>query len=159
MALNHKNGISVLAVLFHVSDEVNSSLKNILDSAQAVMNGAGASNPLMDSLSPDQLLPKNRSNYFRYEGSLTTPGCNEFIIWTVLKKSIPFSMTQIERFHEMKSDHGTKLTANYRTPQRLNSRPLVLVKSLYDEQSSGVTKTVNAGLIFIAFIVSLMRLN
>lgn len=159
MALNHKNGISVLAILFHVSDQINLTLKNILDSAESVMKGPGPANPLMDYLSPEQLLPKERSSYYRYEGSLTTPGCNEFIIWTVLRKSIPFSMTQIERFHEMKTDHGNKLTANYRPPQKLNSRPLVLVKSYYDESSSAVTKTVNMGMLVIVCAVSLMHLN
>lgn len=156
MALDHKNGISVLSVLFHVGDETNPALRNILDSAETVMNGAGQANPIAEPLSPEQLLPDDRSSYFRYEGSLTTPGCNEFIIWTVMKRSVPLSMTQIERFHKMKTDHGKNLTANYRTPQRLNSRPLVLVKSTLDERSSAAGRTIDVAVLAALSALSVM---
>lgn len=120
-----------MGVLFHVSDEINPLLRNILDSAESVKDGAGKSNDIKLPFSPIELLPVDRSSYFRYEGSLTTPSCDEAVIWTVLENSVPFAMTQIERFKQIKDADGALLTHNFRQLQRLNSRPLVYVRDKY----------------------------
>lgn len=80
----------------------------------AVMFVQGASNPALDALwahlpmkaderhdlSPEaaaaSLLPANR-DYYRYEGSLTTPPCSEGVHWFVLKQPVTASAAQISR--------------------------------------------------------------
>lgn len=150
----------MLGVLFHVSDEINLVLKNILDSAESVKNDAGKSNDIKSGFAPIELLPNDRSTYFRYEGSLTTPSCDEAVIWTVLDKSIPFSITQIERFKQVKDATGELLTHNYRQLQRLNSRPLVYVRTVRDIDNfinATPSLTVCSGLTIMVAIATISR--
>lgn len=42
-----------------------------------------------EEISIDDLLGNvDRTAYYRYNGSLTTPSCNEAVVWTVFKDSI-----------------------------------------------------------------------
>lgn len=47
--------------------------------------------PLVD------LIPDRTGSFFRYNGSLTTPGCNEDVIWTVFDTPIGISERQVYR--------------------------------------------------------------
>lgn len=93
-----------------------------------------------------ELLPKNLTSYFRYEGSLTTPGCGEAVVWTVFEASLPISLDQVERFKSVQADDGQKLTHNYRSIQPLNNRALVYVKGFVD---SGVTSISNMSVLLM----------
>lgn len=155
-AVRNKQGVHVLGVLFHVSDQVNPVLKNILDSAEPVKDEAGQSNEIKAPFSPIQLLPKDKSSYYRYEGSLTTPSCDEAVIWTVLDHTVPFAITQIERFKQVKDADGALLTHNFRSLQRLNSRPLVYVR---DDFHNGLGSSA-AGLRFpLASIIAVITVE
>lgn len=44
------------------------------------------------------LLPDNTKDFYRYHGSLTTPTCEETVIWTVFTTPIAVSETQVEYF-------------------------------------------------------------
>lgn len=150
-AVQNKQGVSVLGVLFHVSDQINPMLKKILDSGESVKDEPGQSNDIKAIFSPMELLPADRSSYFRYEGSLTTPSCDEAVIWTVLDHTVPFSITQIERFKQVKDVDGALLTHNFRTLQRLNSRPLVYVRNDFP---SGMSSSETLRHSFAALIVA-----
>lgn len=90
-----KRGIAVLGILFHISADPNPYLDNIIEAAENVGDEMGKSSGLKEQLSPINLLPKHRSQYFRYEGSLTTPGCGEAVMWTIFPDSLPISMDQV----------------------------------------------------------------
>ncbi|CAF1511274.1 unnamed protein product [Adineta steineri] len=62
------------------------------------------------------LMSKNRNNFWRYKGSLTTPPCSQGIIWTVFKEPI------IVNDHELFRIRKNIFSKNFRSPQRLYNR-------------------------------------
>lgn len=90
-----KNGVAVLGILFHVAEKPNPLIENLLANAGTVFEAVGRNQTYKDKLLLRDLLPKNKANYFRYEGSLTTPGCGEAVVWTIFENSIPISMEQV----------------------------------------------------------------
>lgn len=53
------------------------------------------SHPVQDLVSLETLFPPDISEYYRYSGSLTTPGCHESVTWTVFKTPIQISFSQV----------------------------------------------------------------
>lgn len=51
----------------------------------------------MSPISLTQLIPneQNLTSFYRYKGSLTTPGCTESVIWTLFESPIPLSKDQV----------------------------------------------------------------
>lgn len=54
---------------------------------------------MKESISLWDLLPQEEKlrHYFRYLGSLTTPGCQEKVVWTVFKEPIQLHEDQVSR--------------------------------------------------------------
>lgn len=69
-------------------------------------------------LNPQQLLPKNQE-YFRLNGSLTTPPCSEGVNWVVFKTPLDASQTQIEAMQKIIGQE------NNRPVQPINSRIVI----------------------------------
>lgn len=155
-AVRNKRGVAVLGVLFHVADAKNLVLKNLLDSAESVKDTAGQSSDVKLPMVPEQFLPNDRSQYFRYEGSLTTPSCDESVVWTVLKSSIPFAIDQIERFKQVKDSNGTQLTHNFRLIQNLNARPLIFARPAVTD--AGVTIPISMATMGAVVLAQILRM-
>lgn len=51
----------------------------------------------IDAQALRNFLPEDTSMYFRYNGSLTTPGCFESVIWTVFDQKQAISHRQVHR--------------------------------------------------------------
>ncbi|KAL7076959.1 hypothetical protein ACQ4LE_004091 [Meloidogyne hapla] len=61
-------------------------------------------------------IPKTLDNFYRYQGSLTTPSCSESVTWTINVKPLNISKQQLEL---LRSIHGK----DYAEPLKLNKRP------------------------------------
>lgn len=159
-ALHTKKGLAVLGILFHVTSTPNPILEQILIASEGVKHHVGRNQTIAHSIELEDLLPKDKSSYFRYEGSLTTPGCGESVIWTVFTDSLPISIDQVERFKTMRTHEGNELTHNFRSVKPLNARALVYVngtnssKSRYNGANDVRTYTILA--IVLPIMISLV---
>ena len=67
------------------------------------------------------LLPYNR-DYYYYQGSLTTPDCNESVQWFLLKNTIAVPLPFLAKLRKVRDNIGNPITTNYRKTQPLNGR-------------------------------------
>jgi carbonic anhydrase len=106
--------VAVVAVMLEEGAE-NEALK----SAWAQMpEDAGDKHAISEALSAEAILPANR-DYYRFNGSLTTPPCSEGVWWLVMKEPVSASKEQIERFaHVMHHPNNRPL-------QPVNARPVL----------------------------------
>ena len=58
---------------------------------------------LSTKVSLKELLPDNTSTFYRYFGSLTTPGCQEIVTWTVFDTPIVVSENQVDEIDPLSS--------------------------------------------------------
>lgn len=134
-----KGGIAVVAVLFHVDEQSNDSIGTILDVASSVKNSVNNYVRLANVLALESFLPKTRHEYFRYEGSLTTPVCAESVVWTVFPESLPVSLAQLEEFKSTRDADNEELVLNYRPVQPLYARALVWVTETEQRAHGGAS--------------------
>ena len=65
----------------------------------------------IDTLRLDKLLPMNIDKYYRYPGSLTTPGCDEVVDWFVVHEPIlTISDEQVLDFQSIEDKNGYPVT-------------------------------------------------
>nr|ACO14785.1 Carbonic anhydrase 6 precursor [Caligus clemensi] len=77
------------------------------------------------NLALEKFLPSNIDTFFSYEGSLTTPRCQEVVAWTVFESRNQMSQAKLEQFRKLMA--GNKpLVNNYRSTQPLNGRKVSL---------------------------------
>jgi carbonic anhydrase len=109
-----RGNLAVVAVMFR-----EGAANPELEKAWSVMpEKAGESKPLTSTVNAASLLPASH-DYYRFNGSLTTPPCSEGVVWLVMKDADTASKEQIERFtHAVHHD-------NNRPVQPLNARVIV----------------------------------
>ncbi|KAL6427641.1 hypothetical protein ACFW04_008838 [Cataglyphis niger] len=121
VAMQHENGLAVVAVLFKLDRYDNPQLKPIVKATKKVLYKVGKSTTIKEELVPLSFLPKDHSTYYHYQGSLTTPGCQESVMWVVLTEKLTVSKAQVNVLKRLRGEHG-KLRFNYRPVQDLNDR-------------------------------------
>ncbi|XP_077869544.1 carbonic anhydrase 7-like [Saccoglossus kowalevskii] len=101
-AVGEDGGLAVLGFLIEVSSSVQIS----------------------PPINIESLLPASRSNFFRYDGSLTTPPCSEGVIWTNFKDTIHMSENQLKMFRDLRDESRHKIVDNFRPLEPLHGRTL-----------------------------------
>jgi carbonic anhydrase len=106
--------LAVLAVMFQ-EGAANTLLAKLWEK---MPNKAGEKSALATGLSVARLLPNER-DYYRFNGSLTTPPCSEGVRWFVMKKPATASKAQVEQFSKAIG------VANNRPIQATNARSVL----------------------------------
>ncbi|KAL6427637.1 hypothetical protein ACFW04_008836 [Cataglyphis niger] len=157
-AAQRENGIVVVAVLFEFNNYDNPDLMPILESTKMVSNWVGKNMaPIRTKLIPLMLLPKDHTTYYHYEGSLTTPECQESVMWFVMTEKLPISEAQVNVFEHVQSNNGT-LKYNYRPIQKLGNRKVYHRLDGYNSASSLYTSSIICMIVNV-FLVSLLGKN
>ena len=107
-----EGNLAVVAVMIE-SGAANAFLGKLWPSMPA--SAGGRTQPAGVQVNVSDLLPADR-DYYRYDGSLTTPPCSEGVRWLVLKRSVTASEEQVEAFQHLVHH------ANNRPVQPLNAR-------------------------------------
>ncbi len=111
---DERGNLAVVALLFEIGG-TNPVLGKLW---RFIPTHRGEAFGIADKLPPSRLLPKDK-DYYRFNGSLTTPPCTEGVYWFVLKQPVTASREQIERFSRVMRH------PNNRPIQPTNARPLL----------------------------------
>nr|XP_055113764.1 carbonic anhydrase 4 isoform X1 [Symphalangus syndactylus]XP_055113765.1 carbonic anhydrase 4 isoform X1 [Symphalangus syndactylus]XP_055113766.1 carbonic anhydrase 4 isoform X1 [Symphalangus syndactylus]XP_055113768.1 carbonic anhydrase 4 isoform X1 [Symphalangus syndactylus]XP_055113769.1 carbonic anhydrase 4 isoform X1 [Symphalangus syndactylus] len=120
--------IAVLAFLVEAGPQVNEGFRPLVEALSNIpkpeMNTTMAESSLLD------LLPKEEKlrHYFRYLGSLTTPTCDEKVVWTVFQEPIQLHREQILAFSQKlyyDKEQTLSMTDNVRPLQLLGQRAVI----------------------------------
>jgi len=106
--------LAVVALMFNEGAE-NKELEKIW---ALIPKNAGEKNALPSPYAVAQLLPSNK-DYYRFNGSLTTPPCTEGVRWLVMKTPVSASKEQLEVFSHVMHH------PNNRPVQPVNARPVL----------------------------------
>jgi carbonic anhydrase len=105
--------LAVVAVMFE-----EGGANQLLTSVWSAMPAKEGKTALPGGLSVTGLLPAS-TDYYRFNGSLTTPPCSEGVMWLVVKRPATASKAQIDQFSR------TMGFANNRPIQPVNARPVL----------------------------------
>ncbi|KAM9305059.1 carbonic anhydrase 4-like [Gastrophryne carolinensis] len=120
-------GIAVLGFFIEVMESANSSQMMALSQLLPQVSSPGLALNLAGSFSLDDLLGNvNREEYYRYLGSLTTPTCDQAVVWTLFRNPIYVPSSVVQDFATMVKHNVSgsleTLVNNFRPPQLLGNR-------------------------------------
>ncbi|XP_065831520.1 carbonic anhydrase-like [Oscarella lobularis] len=134
-ALMEENGLSVIGVFLKLGSVSNPELDELKFetlSSKGMKNSVG-------TLFLNNLLPTRR-DYYTYEGSLTTPPCDENVRWIVMRHPIPITPSQLWALRRVNTggSDDTSMADNYRPTQPLNGRKVDYYKESKDNKDGGM---------------------
>ncbi|XP_055037133.2 carbonic anhydrase IV c [Misgurnus anguillicaudatus] len=120
-AKNDSTGVAVLAFFFELSSEPNKNLDKIIEALGRVRYEGNHSAIVGFRLA--DIVPAASLRYYRYSGSLTTPGCDQIVVWTVFNQTLPISQKQVALMtQQVLYETDKPLTGIFRPLQNLKKR-------------------------------------
>ncbi|XP_020011359.1 carbonic anhydrase 14 isoform X2 [Castor canadensis] len=123
-AAQKPQGLAVLGILIEMGETENPAYEHILSHLHEIRHKDQKTS--VPPFNMRELLPPQLEQFFRYNGSLTTPPCYQSVLWTVFNLKAQISMEQLEKLQETlfstEGEPSEPLVQNYRAPQPLNQR-------------------------------------
>lgn len=104
--------LAVIAVMYKLGAE-NPEIKKLWKQMPVEV---GSKDGLAAQVRAQQLMPADK-DYYRFNGSLTTPPCSEGVVWIVMKNPVTVSESQVKQFTDV------MVHPNNRPVQPVNARP------------------------------------
>jgi len=128
-AVLQKDGLAVIGIMFEIVEEPNRNLEPLLKTIKDVENPSAKSD-CGGTIILNRLFPGDISTFYRYSGSLTTPGCYEVVTWTVFKYPSGISVEQLNKLRKTLLDsEGQYIVNNFRPIQDKNLREIYLANT------------------------------
>ncbi|XP_032231757.2 carbonic anhydrase isoform X2 [Nematostella vectensis] len=119
-AVDKSDGLAVVGILLKVGTE-SAALKKFMENIGSVTK-VNTSDEFAQPAKLGDLLPSNK-DFYRYQGSLTTPGCQESVTWSVMANPITVSEAQLTILRGLKQKDGVAVIQdNFRNTMPLNGR-------------------------------------
>lgn len=154
------DALAVVSVLFQLQSNDNPYINDLL----LILNQTSMKSMFVETqIDISYLFPTFFSpQFYRYNGSLTTPPCTDGIHWIVLASTVPISEDQLKVFA------NNAVPLNFRQPQKLYKRKVLAnfqpqnLQKIDDEdncRSSVCTQELSRFLLLFTLILTLFLLN
>jgi len=121
------DSLAVLGIFFEVSETPNKGLADLVTSFKEVSKAGNETTTTLFPISNFWSDVGDLTSFYRYEGSLTTPSCNEIVQWTVLRNPVKISQDQLDMFRSLKDKDSESLVDNFRPVQAIGEREILEV--------------------------------
>ncbi|XP_026470902.1 putative carbonic anhydrase 3 [Ctenocephalides felis] len=127
-ALNHADGLTVLAFFYQLKEKESKELSHIVRNFELIEQ-SDTNTALNYTFSLASLLPEDLDRFYTYKGSLTTPPCSEAVTWIVFPDTLSISVFQMQKFRQLSNGlEDSLLVDNFRHLQPLNNRRVFVRK-------------------------------
>jgi len=123
------DSLAVIGIFFEVSEQRNPALDLLLPYL-ADIKAAKSKTTVTPFPISSFLWGADMTSFYRYNGSLTTPGCNEIVQWSVMKEPVPVTVDQLDAFRQLLTKDHEPLVDNFRPPQVLGTRDVLDVMTV-----------------------------
>ncbi|GMT32823.1 hypothetical protein PFISCL1PPCAC_24120 [Pristionchus fissidentatus] len=128
-ALTRGDGLAVVGVFLNIG-ESGEPLAALTKNLEELTYSGNMTQ--IDKFRPRSVLPTVTDAFYRYEGSLTTPGCNEAVQWILLAEPISVTRDQMEQLRKIRNTEGEEHEFNFRPTFPLNGRRVRFRPAQYD---------------------------
>ncbi|CAG0900314.1 unnamed protein product [Darwinula stevensoni] len=121
VASGESTAVAVLGFFFELKWKSNRAWDNLVK-ALAQVKAQDAVSPVNPPTPLTLWMPRDLRRFYRYSGSLTTPMCDQVVVWTIFETPIPIGQKQLKQWNYLITKTGSKLTNNFRPVQPRNDR-------------------------------------